>query len=88
MRIADTSNKFEKDLARMKRRGKNLDKLETIVDLLLNDKTLPARCHPHILSGDWDGFWELHVEPDWLLIYECDDDTVYLIRTGTHSDLF
>ncbi|MEQ1790367.1 MAG: type II toxin-antitoxin system YafQ family toxin [Rickettsiales bacterium] len=88
MRIVDTSNKFDKDLSRLKRRGKYLDKLEGIVEKLRVDDILPAKCRPHILSGDWDGFWELHVEPDWILIYEIDDDTIYLARTGTHSDLF
>lgn len=88
MRIVDTSTKFEKDLSRLRRRGKNLDKLEIIVEKLRVDKDIPEKCRPHILSGDWDGFWELHIEPDWLLIYEIDDDTIYLARTGTHSDLF
>lgn len=88
MRIVDTSNKFEKDLARLKKRGKSLSKLETIVEKLRCDDVLDARCRPHILSGDWDGNWELHVESDWLLIYEIDDYKLYLVRTGTHSDLF
>jgi mRNA interferase YafQ len=88
MRRLDTTNKFEKDLSRLKRRGKNLDKLEVIVRKLRLDEVLDARCRPHILSGDWDGFWELHIESDWLLIYEIDDDMIYLVRTGTHSDLF
>ncbi len=88
MRIVDTSNKFEKDLSRLKKRGKDLEKLESIVDKLRYDESLPAKCRPHILSGDWDGFWELHIEPDWLLIYEIDEDAIYLVRTGTHSDLF
>lgn len=56
MRIVDTSNKFEKDLARLKKRGKNLNKLEIIVAKLCVDDILDARCCPHILSGDWDGF--------------------------------
>lgn len=84
----DTSNKFEKDLALLKKRGKNLMKLEEIIRRLRLDETLDWRCRPHILSGDWDGFWELHIEPDWLLIYEFDDENIYLARTGTHSDLF
>ncbi len=88
MRNIDASNKFNKDLSRLKKRGKNMNKLEEIVDKLSIDDVLPANCRPHILSGDWDGFWELHIDPDWLLIYEIDDDTIYLARTGTHSDLF
>jgi len=81
-------NNFKKDLKLMQKRGKNLAKLFDIVEFLSNSELLPAKCRPHILSGDWDGFWELHIEPDWLLIYEFDDENIYLARTGTHSDLF
>ncbi len=88
MRSLDTSNKFEKDLARLKKRGKKLEKLEDIVRKLRLDESLEHRHRPHILSGDWDGFWELHIEPDWILIYDIDDENIYLVRTGTHSDLF
>lgn len=88
MRKIDTANKFEKDLARMKKRGKKLGKLEEIVNKLRLDEPIDPRCRPHILSGDWGGFWELHIEPDWLLIYAIDEETLYLTRTGTHSDLF
>lgn len=80
--------KFKKDLKLQQKRGKNLAKLFDIIELLQNDSTLPVNCRPHILSGDWDGFWELHIEPDWLLIYDFDDEKLYLARTGTHSDLF
>jgi len=81
-------NRFKKDLKLQQKRGKNLAKLFDIVELLIKSEPLPARCAPHILSGDWNGFWELHIEPDWLLIYEIDDENIYLVRTGTHSDLF
>lgn len=80
-------NRFKKDLKLQQKRGKDLAKLFDIVELIINSDVLPAKCRPHILSGDWDGFWELHIEPDWLLIYEI-DDSIYLARTGTHSDLF
>jgi len=59
-----------------------------IVGQLAREIELPARCRPHILSRNWDGFWECHIEPDWLLIYQTDDETVTLFRTGTHSNLF
>jgi len=88
MRNVDTANKFEKDLARLNRRGKNLAKLEAIVEKLRIGATLEHKHRPHILSGDWAGFWELHIEPDWLLIYSMDEQVLYLVRTGTHSDLF
>jgi mRNA interferase YafQ len=88
MRFVKAYNKFEKDLVRIKKRGKNLNKLENIIEKLRIDEILDQKCRPHILSGDWDGFWELHIESDWLLIYEIDDEAIYLVRTGTHSDLF
>ena len=47
----------------------------------------PAR-RDHPLKGEWQGFRECHIEPDWLLIYEATDDDVTLARTGTHADLF
>ncbi|MDE3060387.1 MAG: type II toxin-antitoxin system YafQ family toxin, partial [Pseudomonadota bacterium] len=80
--------KFEKDLERLRRRGKSLPKIEAIVEKLQTGMALEPRHRPHILSGDWAGFWELHIEPDWLLIYAIDGEAVYLVRTGTHSDLF
>ncbi len=88
MRNLIHENRFKKDLKIQQKRGKNLAKLFDIVELMQYDEALPAKCRPHILSGDWSGFWELHIEPDWLLIYEIDEDTLYLVRTGTHSDLF
>jgi len=88
MRNVSTTNKFEKDLARLKKRGKNFDRLEAIVEKLRLGKALEHKHRPHMLSGDWDGFWELHIEPDWLLIYEISVESLYLVRTGTHSDLF
>ena len=81
-------NRFKKDLKLQQKRGKDPAKLFDIVELLINNEPLPAKCRPHILSGDWDGSWELHIESDWLLIYEIDDEAIYLVRTGTHSDLF
>lgn len=88
MRSVAAAKRFEKDLALLKKRGRNLAKVEVIVEKLRLGETLEHKYRPHILSGDWEGFWELHIEPDWLLIYEIDEKSLYLIRTGTHSDLF
>lgn len=88
MRSVSAANRFEKDLARLKKRGKNLIKLETIVEKLRLGESLEHKYRPHMLSGDWKGFRELHIEPDWLLIYEIDEKSLYLVRSGTHSDLF
>jgi mRNA interferase YafQ len=59
-----------------------------IVDEIRNRESLDARHRDHSLVGDWLGYRECHAQADWLLIYRIDDDTVYLARTGTHSDLF
>ena len=83
-----TTRRFERDLARAKKRGKNLNKLWTVVKRLLDEQPLEARHRPHRLSGNWSGSWECHLEPDWLLIWTQEADVLILTRTGTHSDLF
>lgn len=89
MRRIEYGNTFKKDYKRMMKRGASAAKLNAVLELLMNDQSLPARNHPHLLSGEWKGFWECHVEPDWLLIYDLDNPEVLsLHRTGTHSDLF
>jgi len=65
-----------------------LARVQAIIDLLVQDEPLPARHRPHRLIGDMDGYWECHVEPDYLLVYEYLPDTLMLVRRGTHSDLF
>lgn len=62
--------------------------LDDIVSRLRHDELLPFSAHPHRLSGEWLGFWECHIESDWLLIYDTTEDAVLLARTGTHADLF
>jgi len=87
-REIDYSNRFKKNYRLAERRGKNMDKLEKLIDLLRTDQPLDARYRPHPLRGDWNHHMECHVEPDWLLIYKVSEDTLYLAATGTHSDLF
>jgi mRNA interferase YafQ len=58
------------------------------VQVLAEQGDLPAGYRAHKLSGEWSGVWECHIEPDWLLIYALTDAEVFLIRTGTHTDLF
>ena len=82
------TNKFKKDLKLAEKRKFKTSKLRHIIELIRDEKPLPIQCRPHILSGDWDGFWECHIETDWLLIYRMIEDTLELARTGTHSDLF
>ena len=88
MKSVVQSNAFMRDLKHMKKRGKDLSKLYDIVETLASGKTLSAKNKPHPLKGEWKPKWDCHIEPDWLLIYHVTDESVYLSRTGTHSDLF
>ena len=85
-----TTNTFEKDVLKCAKRGLSLDLLQKVISLLENSGTLPQNYKAHILSGKFDGYWECHVKPDWLLIWIKNDiqNTITLIGTGTHSDLF
>lgn len=84
------SNRFKKDLKLAHKRGYNLNLLNEIVELLQKEIPLPEKNHDHPLSGDYSGFRECHIQPDWLLVYRVDKDELilFLSRTGTHSDLF
>jgi mRNA interferase YafQ len=70
------------------KRGKDMAKLRELIELLAAGSPLPARYKDHSLGGEWRHFRDCHIEPDWLLIYKIDGDDLYLVRTGTHSDLF
>jgi mRNA interferase YafQ len=83
-----SSNRFRRDLKRVKKRGYDLRKLGAVIDLLAAGTPLPERCRPHRLIGDYGGMWECHVEPDWLLVYVVSEELVELAATGTHADLF
>jgi mRNA interferase YafQ len=71
-----------------KRRGKDIEELFAVVELLAEQGVLPPAYHAHKLSAEWSGVWECHIEADWLLIYMVSDEEIVLIRTGTHDDLF
>jgi mRNA interferase YafQ len=79
---------FERDLRRVRKQGKDLDKLESIVNLLQHRKPLPARCRPHPLRGSWTNSWDCHIDPDWILVYRLTDEALILVRTGSHAALF
>ena len=85
------SSRFKKEFARAEKRGKDMSKLIEVMALLINEQPLLARHHNHPLHGGvWEGKWECHVEPDWLLVYRIDEENrrVLFYRTGTHADLF
>lgn len=83
------SNKFESDLKKCHKRGYNLNAIKPIYEHLEQNGSVPRKYNPHILSGNYAGIWECHIKPDWLLLWLVDsDNTIKLLRTGTHSDLF
>ena len=81
---------FKKDFKRIKKRGYDISRLEKIVELLANEVPLPEQFKDHNLSGNYTGFRECHIAPDWLLIYQVKNNELVLVlsRTGSHSDLF
>jgi mRNA interferase YafQ len=72
----------------MQKRGKDMSKMRDALTLLIEARPLPPRLKDHPLSGEWRGWRDLHIEPDWLLIYKIDGNDLILGRTGSHSDLF
>ena len=66
----------------------DIGKLETVIDRIASGQPLEPRNRTHRLSGQYSRCWECHIEPDWLLVWEENEDEIVLIRTGTHSDLF
>ncbi len=84
------TTKFKKSLKRAKKRGLKIELLEKVVDALLKGETLDRKYRDHELKGNFMGFRECHIQPDWLLLYYVENDvlTLTLVDTGTHSDLF
>lgn len=84
----EKSNKFEREFIKQIKRGEDIEKLIAVMDLIIEQKPFEKRHHDHPLSGNYEGFRDCHIEPDWILIYRTDHDTAYFARTGTHADLF
>lgn len=84
------TNKFKKDLKRVRKQGKDLDLLQDVLQTLLEENELDAKHRDHALTGNYIGFRECHIEPDWLLIYMINHNELILTasRTGSHSELF
>ncbi|HCM12002.1 MAG TPA: type II toxin-antitoxin system mRNA interferase toxin, RelE/StbE family [Lachnospiraceae bacterium] len=84
----NTSTKFKKDYKLCQKRGSNLSLLQDAVNTLRIPTPLPPKNKDHNLSGKYSGCRECHIMPDWLLIYHVTVDELYLVRTGSHADLF
>ncbi len=88
MRTTSRTSQFKRDVKRIKRQGKELDKLKQVIQTLVRGGELASKYRDHVLVGQYKGTRECHVELDWLLIYELTESEIVLIRTGSHSDLF
>jgi mRNA interferase YafQ len=88
MRFLRRDTEFKKDVKRLIRRGKNINKLKSIIESLMAAEELPARYKDHPLKGTLKDCRECHIEGDWLLIYRIEGNVLCLARTGSHSDLF
>lgn len=80
---------MKRDVKLMKKRGKDLGKLQTVLDILMSGKDLPANYKDHQLKGEMKDFRECHIEPDWLLVYRKEEQELilYATATGSHADL-
>lgn len=90
MYTVKATNRFKKDLKTIIKRGYNTGIMDKVISDLSNGKKLAEKYSDHDLHGEWEGCRECHVLPDWLLVYKVDgqDLILYLMRTGSYSDLF
>jgi mRNA interferase YafQ len=88
MKTIRRTSQFKRDVKRMQRQGREVEKLKRVLGALVNGEPLAAKHRDHVLVGQYKGTRECHIEPDWLLIYELGEAEIVLIRTGSHSDLF
>jgi mRNA interferase YafQ len=82
------SPKFKKDAKQVVYQGRDIMKIFPPIFTLLNGQPLPPRYQDHPLKGEWEGYRDLHVEPNWIIIYRVVGNLLVLERTGTHADLF
>ena len=84
------TNKFKKDYKLALKRGCKETLIQKVIVCIAKKELLPAKHHPHKLTGNYIDCWECHIQPDWLLIWRINEetDTLTLVATGTHSDLF
>jgi mRNA interferase YafQ len=88
MLTLSTSTQFRRDVRRCAKRGYDIDLLDAVISTLRIPKPLADKNHDHDLSGNFSGWRECHILPDWLLVYKVVGTDLLLDRTGTHADLF
>ena len=82
------TTQFKRDYKLQSKHHKDLDLLDSVIKALVTEESLPASKRDHPLQGGYKNYRECHIEPDWLLIYKVENNNIYFVRTGTHSDLF
>jgi mRNA interferase YafQ len=82
------STSFRRDAKRLLRQNVDLSRLETVVETLVSQQSLSEQYRDHPLAGNWKGYRECHIQPDWLLVYRVTGDELHLVRTGSHAELF
>jgi mRNA interferase YafQ len=84
------TKRFKKEIKLMGKQGRDLGKIRTVMDLIINEQPLPPKYENHPLHGKWKGALDCHIQGDWVLIYEIDEAarTVTFHHTGSHSDLY
>jgi mRNA interferase YafQ len=85
-----TTRQFDKDISLIVKRKYNIETIKQVISDLEKNGKLTQKYKPHKLKGNYYGYWECHIKPDWLLLWLQDDEKlkITLVRTGTHSDLF
>ncbi|MEO8398527.1 MAG: type II toxin-antitoxin system YafQ family toxin [Ignavibacteriaceae bacterium] len=82
------TSQFKKDFKKISLQGKDISKLESLIEVLLKREKLDIKFKDHSLAGKWKNHRDCHIEPDWILIYGVTEDSLVLERTGSHSELF
>lgn len=88
MLITDFTRQFKKDFKKYRHQQKVIDELNNVLEILVNEKSMPEKYQDHSLMGDYKGSRECHVKPDVLLIYNITSNILTLQRLGSHSELF
>lgn len=89
MKRVEFGTKARKDLKRYKNDRRKMEALYNVLDILRKGEDLPASYKPHRLSGNYVGCLECHIENDYLLIWQDEDENmIYILRLGSHSELF
>lgn len=89
MKKLKASGQYKKDYKRFRNNPQKVQKLFQILNLLQNEQPIPAANRPHVLTGNYAGYMECHIEGDFLLIWlDPSTDEIVLVRLGSHSELF